>query len=175
MLKQNMTLFIHAQKTIINESDIDDVFESTYTTIISNIQKFLGKGSSQITDSVIDHNINISKYNPLAASSYIKIKKKIDHPRKGLINIQNIDGNACFKWFLDRYLNPAVHHSTRIRKVDKYFAKKNLILQTQISQSKLEVYTKLEKRIPPGYKNIKENHLIYVLKNVVKKNMLIYC
>ena len=46
MLKQNMTLFIHAQKTIINESDIDDVFESTYTTIISNIQKSLGKGSS---------------------------------------------------------------------------------------------------------------------------------
>ena len=30
---------------IINESDIDDVFESVYTTIISNIQKFSGKGS----------------------------------------------------------------------------------------------------------------------------------
>ena len=30
---------------IINESDIDDVFQSIYTTIISNIQKSLGKGS----------------------------------------------------------------------------------------------------------------------------------
>ena len=32
-------------KTIINESDIDDVFESIYTTIISSIQRSLGKGS----------------------------------------------------------------------------------------------------------------------------------
>ena len=32
-------------KIIINESDIDDVFESIYSTIISNIQKPSGKGS----------------------------------------------------------------------------------------------------------------------------------
>ena len=31
------------EDTIINESDIDDVLESIYTTIISNIQKSLGK------------------------------------------------------------------------------------------------------------------------------------
>ena len=30
---------------IINENDIDDVFQSVCTTIISNIQKSLGKGS----------------------------------------------------------------------------------------------------------------------------------
>ena len=28
---------------IINESDIDDAFESVYTTIVSNMQEFLGK------------------------------------------------------------------------------------------------------------------------------------
>ena len=51
-------------ETIINEREIDDdVFKSIYTTIISNIQKFLGKGSGWIIDSVIDHNINISKCN----------------------------------------------------------------------------------------------------------------
>ena len=38
----------------------------------------------------------ISKYNPLAGSSYIKLLKELDHPRKELINIQNIDGNECF-------------------------------------------------------------------------------
>ena len=32
-------------ETIINESDIDDMFQSIYTTIITNIQKSLGKGS----------------------------------------------------------------------------------------------------------------------------------
>ena len=56
---------------IINESDINDVFQSIYTTLITNIQKSLGKGSGWIIDSVIDHTINISKYNRLAGSSYI--------------------------------------------------------------------------------------------------------
>ena len=32
-------------EVIINESDINDVFQSIYTTIITNIQKYLGKGS----------------------------------------------------------------------------------------------------------------------------------
>ena len=95
MIKQNMTPFIQTQKqkTIINESDHDDVFESIYITIISNIQNFLGKGSGWIIDSVIDHNINISKCNPLAGSSYINLPKELDQPRKDLSNIQNIDDN----------------------------------------------------------------------------------
>ena len=34
------TFYSHSKaETIINESDIDDVFESIYTTVISNIQK----------------------------------------------------------------------------------------------------------------------------------------
>ena len=46
----------------MNESDIDDnVLKSIYTTVISDIQNVLGKGSRWIIDSVIEHNINISK------------------------------------------------------------------------------------------------------------------
>ena len=91
-------------KRIINESDIDDVFQSVYTTITSNIQKSLGRGSSWIIDLVIEHNISISKQNPLAGGTYIRLTKELDHPKKGLINIQNIDDNECFKWSLVRYL-----------------------------------------------------------------------
>ena len=53
-----------------------------YSTIISSIQKYLGKGSGCIIDPVIDHNTNISKCNPLAGSSYIKLPKELDHPKK---------------------------------------------------------------------------------------------
>ena len=67
-------------QTIVNESDIDDVFESIYTTIISNIQKYLGKVSGWIIDSVVRHIIIISKYNPLAVSSYFKLPNELDHP-----------------------------------------------------------------------------------------------
>ena len=69
------------------------MLQSIYTTVISSTQKSLGKGSGRIIDSVIDHTISISKYNPLAGSSCIKLPKELDHPRKGLINTQNIDDN----------------------------------------------------------------------------------
>ena len=39
---------------IINEINNDDMFKSTYTTVISNIPKSLGKGSDWIIDSAID-------------------------------------------------------------------------------------------------------------------------
>ena len=80
-------------KTIINESKVADVFEPFYTTIISNMQTYLGKFSDWIIDSIIDHNINISKYNALAGSTYIKLPNELDNSRKDLISIQNIDDN----------------------------------------------------------------------------------
>ena len=58
-----------------NGSDIDDVFESIYSVIISNIHKSLARGSGWIIDSVVDHTTNISKYKPLAGSSYMKLPK----------------------------------------------------------------------------------------------------
>ena len=60
----------------------------------------------------------------LSGSSYIKLLKELDHSRKGLINIQNIDDNECFKSSIVRHLNSADHHPARIRKADKDFAKK---------------------------------------------------
>ena len=96
----NKTLYnifhsISEAETIINENDIDDVFESIYSTIISNTQKYIEKISGLMIDSVIHHD-NIFKYNSLPGSSYIKLPKELDHPRKGLINVQNIDDHECF-------------------------------------------------------------------------------
>ena len=97
------TFYSHTKaETTINESDTDHVFQSIYTTIISNIQKSLGKGSGVIIELVIYDTISISKYNLLAGNSYIKIPKELDHPRKGLIHIQNIADNEFFKWCLGR-------------------------------------------------------------------------
>ena len=64
-------------KTIINERDIDNVFESIYSAIISDIQKSLGQGSDWIINSVIDH-----KYKSLSGSIYTKLPKELDNPKK---------------------------------------------------------------------------------------------
>ena len=39
---------------------------------------------SWITVSIADHTNNISKYNPLAGSSYIKLAKEFHQPKNGL-------------------------------------------------------------------------------------------
>ena len=57
----------------------------------------IGKDSGWIIDSVIGHKINISKYSLLAGSSYVRLPKELDHPRKGFINIKNTYDNECFK------------------------------------------------------------------------------
>ena len=69
-------------ETIINESDINDVFKSIYSTIISNIKKSPENASGWITDSVIIIIIIvvISKYYFLAGSSYVKLLKELNHP-----------------------------------------------------------------------------------------------
>ena len=75
MMQQNILPFTLTQKQkwlLMWWRDINDIFESIYTTIISNIQKYLGKVSGWTIDSVVSHTINISDYNPLAGSSYIK-------------------------------------------------------------------------------------------------------
>ena len=71
MINQNIAPFIRTQKAgiFINENYINNVFESIYSAVISNIQKSLESG--WVIDSVTDH--NISKYNPLAGSSCIKL------------------------------------------------------------------------------------------------------
>ena len=58
------------------------MFQSIYRTVISNIQNFLGKGSGWIIDSVIDHTIIFSKYNPSAGSVYVELLKELKHPKK---------------------------------------------------------------------------------------------
>ena len=162
---------------IITESDIDDVFKSIYTTVISNIQKSLGKGSGSIIYSVIDHNIGISKHNPLAGSSYIKLPKELNHPRKDLINIQNTDDNECFKRCLVRYVHSADHNPKRITKADKDFAKKLDFKDITFSVKVWDIH-KIEKKILLTLvflvMKIKKNIQSMYQKNVVKNIMLIY-
>ena len=58
-------------KTIINESNIDDVFEPIYSTTNVKIRKSFGKSLCCIIDSVVDHTITIPKHSSLTGSTYI--------------------------------------------------------------------------------------------------------
>ena len=99
-------------------------FNQSILQLYQAYKKSLGRGSGWIIDSVIDLTISISNDNLLNGCSYIELPKELNHPRKGLINIQNIDDNECFKWCLVRYLNLADCKSARITQADKDLVKK---------------------------------------------------
>ena len=92
-------LIMYANQNIYqNNNNIIIVMMIIIIYIYIKNTKFLWKDLGWIIDSVIDHTINILKYKPWSGINYIKIPKEIDHPGKGLINIQNIDNNECLKW-----------------------------------------------------------------------------
>ena len=99
MVKQNMTSFSQTQKQkhVLMKMTLMMHLNQFILQLYQNIQKALGKGSGWSIDSFIDRDINILKYNSLAGRGYTKLPKELGHPRKGLINIQNIDDNECFK------------------------------------------------------------------------------
>ena len=150
---------------VINEMNIDDAFESIYTTVITNQQKSLGECSGWIIDSVIDHTISISNNNPLARNNCVKLPKELDHPRKALIDIQNIDDNKCFKWCLVWYLNPADDNRRSITKADKNFAKRPDFKDIKFPVKIRDIH-KIEKKIPSAL-------ALLIMK--IKKNIQSLC
>ena len=88
----------------------------------------------------------------------MKQPKKLNHPRKAFITVQNIDYNKCFKWFLVRHLNPADHQLPRIRKAGKDIKFPVKIRDTHKIEKKNSISISVF-----DYEN-KEKHPVYVSK-----------
>ena len=91
-----------------------------------------------------------------------------------MINIQKIDNNESFIWSIVKYLNPANYCSVKITKPNKDFAQKVEFKDIKFLVKKLETFTKSKIAIGISILDYesKERHVIYVSKNVMKKNML---
>ena len=95
--------------------------------------------------------------------------------QKGLINIENIDENECFKWRLVKYLNLSDQHPAKIREADKDLSK-NLDFEDVECPVKISDIHKIGKKNSTdinffGYQN-KEN-IQFMYQNIyVKKKML---
>ena len=104
---------------------------------------------------------------------FIRLPKELEHPRNGLINIQNIDDNKWFKWsFLIKYVNPEDQHQARITKAYKDFAKKYKGIKFSVKTRDIH---KIDKKNSIsisvfGYEK-REKHRIYVSKDCCKEKL----
>ena len=68
------------------------------------MQKYFGTDSGWIIDLVIDHKINVLRYNGLSVSSYIKFPKELDHPKEVWLIFEILTvTNALHGVWLDTY------------------------------------------------------------------------
>ena len=103
-------------KTVINSNKFK--LDQSFQEIIYKQENWISHGSGWIVEEIISQFLNVSSYLPLSGSTYIKLPTELNHPMKGLINIQNND-NKCFLWFHVRHLNLNGVKLSRITKRDR--------------------------------------------------------
>jgi len=94
-LKRRTAHFNSKAKTVTNIIDLNQQLKISQE-ILKKIAQWLSERSVWIIDSVDNHYLNIVKYIPLSAKSYIQLPKELRNSSKGLINMQNKD-NQCFR------------------------------------------------------------------------------
>ena len=108
--------FNSTTKTVIND---DYGLDQSFQEIIYRVDNWISHGSGWIVEEIRNQHLNVSSYSPLIGSTYIKLPIELQHPMKGLINIQNNDNNKCFLWCHVRHLNLVGKKLQRIRKIDE--------------------------------------------------------
>ena len=113
-----------------------------FTKIYNLLDVWQGEGSGWSIDTIQDIHINISDYDSLAGSSYLKLPTELQYSMRRLINIHN---TQCFKWCHVRLLNPTNKKPQRIKKVDKEIANQLDYSNFEFSMQEKQ-YTLFEKR-----------------------------
>ena len=108
--------FNSTTKTVINSDEFG--LDQSFQEILYRIGYWINQGSGWIVKSIEGFYLNVSSYSPLIGSTYINLPSELQHPMKGLIDIQNND-NKCFLWCHVHYLNLIDNNSQRITKKDK--------------------------------------------------------
>ena len=103
MIEKSFT-FTSRPQVITNKNDIESALQNMRSEIEDRIDRFTMEGSGWAVIGVLNHDLHVNKYDPLAARSYIPLPSEIQN-KKATINIQNSD-DKCFIYCLGRALDP---------------------------------------------------------------------
>ena len=165
--------FNSKSQTITNDTQIELALSLSKQEILNKIAQWVSEGSGWTIQSINNHYLNVVKYEPMRASSYIKLPTELRNSAKGLINMKNED-NECFRWCHIRHLHPQDKYPQRIKKVDKQFIE-NLDYSGIEFPVTTKEYNKIEKQNEIninvfGYED-KQPYPIYVSKEKHEDHM----
>ena len=108
-------------RNFVRLEDLEELLDEVMKEISEKLSKYVVNGSGWVFDTILSHDLHISKYDPLIGSSYLELPKKLRNSMKGLINIKNND-EKCFLWCHVRHLRPQERDSNRVKKEDRVVA-----------------------------------------------------
>ena len=111
----NIWFFPSNVEIVTEATDLSNFYDQMTDKIFESIQNFQNRGSGWQFDRVEHLDININPYNPLSASSYIKLPKKLAE-KKAIINVKNKNDHECFKWAVTSAVFPAERDGERLSK-----------------------------------------------------------
>ena len=111
----NVYSFASKIEIVTESTDLSDLYNTMTSRIFELIQNFNNRGSGWQFDRIEHLDININPFNPLSASSYILLPKKL-YEKKAIINVKNENDNECFKWAVTSAVFPAEKNAERLSK-----------------------------------------------------------
>ena len=115
--------------SLLPTSNIKEEIEINYLNIDQQVSKYVCQGSGWVLLNLISLNLNVIRYDPLKASSYIDLPKKIKN-KKACINIHN-DDKKCFVWSILAHFHP-INYKDHPNRVSHYQQFENELDMTHI-------------------------------------------
>ena len=111
----NIWFFPSNVEIVTEATDLSELYDQMTDKIFESIQNFQNRGSGWQFDRVEHLDININPFNPLSASSYIKLPGKL-YEKKAIINVKNENDHECFKWAVTSAVFPQEKNAERLSK-----------------------------------------------------------
>lgn len=145
--KQNV--YTHTVGKIIDfETVLSDYFnESVVTTVKNRIEESELRGSGFTLSKIIELNIQVSSFEPLAGSSFIPLPQFLS-AKKSVVNVRNYDDEMCFQYAVLSALFPPNTNPYRTTPYNRYIADKVLDFTGIDFPVKLRDISRFEKQNP---------------------------
>ncbi|CAH1099678.1 unnamed protein product [Psylliodes chrysocephalus] len=92
-------------KIITPTTNLEEIFDEFKSELLTQASEFTEKESNWSLQEIMFLDVNINRFNSIAASSYIKLPILIIK-KNAVLNIENQD-NACFAWCINAAIFPA--------------------------------------------------------------------
>lgn len=105
---EGQKLYMHSEAEVVDfETNLNELFNGSVATYFKDkIDEIELRGSGVVLTKIIELNVQISKFEPFAGSSYIPLPEYLQN-KKAIINVENYD-QMCFKYAVLSALHPKV-------------------------------------------------------------------